>query len=220
MHWAGFESASDPEGSEEPVERAEAALEAAQEARGVGALWLAAGVLGAEANAGWAAEALERACRLDPLGPLAPFHLLVVKPGSAEAPELGARALLAEPRLAAATFWDAHPELLAAAVAQAQQWPGVEIGWRAAVAEAVAGLPAPGGPRTTLGWRVDEAFATSFSAHLFHRLPRPATLAPVEVWRWRAEAMSLPPAVSLPGTDPGSFAVSSCKGFDETVGDG
>ena len=98
---------------------AELALHSARDARGVATLWTVAGILGTTAGRPWAREALGTACALDPFNPFPPFYGVVAAPESAEAPRFGAHALLAEPRLAAAIFWESHPGLLLRTV---QRW--------------------------------------------------------------------------------------------------
>ena len=92
------------------------ALRAAERAPGVAALWLAAGLLGADAGAPWGEAALRRACDLDPLGALAPFRLMTLARGEHAAAVAGARALLAEPRLAAALEWEGREALYQQAI--------------------------------------------------------------------------------------------------------
>ncbi len=111
---------------------AEPARAAAASAVAVGPLWLQAGALGSAAGAPWATAALSTACALDPLGGPAPFHLAMA---SAErdpprAARLAARALLAEPRYLAASFWSGRTALRAAALAEVERWPGIDRGWR------------------------------------------------------------------------------------------
>ena len=101
------------EGAREPRPAiARDALRAAEDARGVALLWLAAGRLGRQAGEPWAADALARSAALDPLGASAPFELVLAAPASPRAAEwarprsargaaLSARHLLARsPRVA------------------------------------------------------------------------------------------------------------------------
>ena len=65
-----------------------------------------------------------------------------------DAPARGAQALLDEPRLAAAVFWERHPELLAQSLALVRAWPGVDAGWKEALLAAVpVRRPAAGAAR-------------------------------------------------------------------------
>ena len=97
---------------------------------GVAALWLAAGVLGADAGASWSSSALKRACDLDPMGALAPFRLMTIESSERAAALAGARALLAEPRLAAAIDWESRETVYRRALDEIESWPGVAIDWR------------------------------------------------------------------------------------------
>lgn len=199
----------------DPVAVAEAELAAAQQAPGVAALWLAAGVDGAAAGTPWAAEALGRACRLDPLGALAPFHLAVLEADRdpAAAAIAGGRALLAEPRLAAATYWEGREELLAAVLGQVSVWPGIDAGWRQALVAAVGGWDtAVPGSRVRLALRVDPGGGESLLLRSFRRRPRAFFLAPVELRRELAAQLTLPPASTLPQSAPGAFGERGCGG--------
>lgn len=191
---------------------AEPALEAARGAPGVAPLWLMAGVYGLEARSPHAGEALARACRLDPLSPLAPFYLAAGDPESPSAPRRAARALLAEPRLLAAVLFVSRPDLLAAALAEVEAWPGVPDGWKMALLEAAEHPPAPV-ERSTLSAELGAEAATSIALHVFRRRPRRLRLAPVTVSREGARAVTLPPATILPETGPRAFSGRGCEGF-------
>ena len=110
---------------------------------------------------------------LDPLSPLPPFFLLQAGPDRADMVELGARALAAEPKLAAAVFWEARPELLAAARAR--------LGWPASPGPSTESAAGARGDQSivflTLG--LDREAAVSFSLFAFRRDPWPVDLAPV-----------------------------------------
>lgn len=201
--WAG-------EGVEPPAAVAAGARRAAEDALGLGALWLAAGVYGADAGAPWAPAALDRACELDPLGALAPFHRMAIAPGSPAAPEAGARALLAAPALAAATFWEDRPELLEAALAEALAWEGIDPGWREALAAQAGALGPPAGETAQLALRIDPGFTESLLLRAFRRRSRPFLLAPVTVRREAAERIALPPATELPTSRAAAFAGPRC----------
>jgi hypothetical protein len=208
-HLAASRPASGPGAAEEAVRAAEGAW-------GVAGLWLLAGSAALEAGEPWAAIALERACRLDPLGATAPFLLAASDPGAAEAPERAARALAAEPRLAAATLFARRPELLAAALAELSRWDGIDPAWRRAMADAVAGLgPAGRGGTAELRVAVDRRGSESLALHLFRRGPRPLGLGPVAVDSSRAAALTLPPATALPGTSPGAFSERGCRSLGD-----
>ena len=117
------------------------ALRAAERAPGVAALWLAAGLLGADAGAPWGEAALRRACDLDPLGALAPFRLMTLARGEHAATVAGARALLAEPRLAAALEWEGREALYQQAIDEIRGWPGIASNWRFKTVSVLASLP-------------------------------------------------------------------------------
>lgn len=188
---------------------AELALRAARDARGVATLWTVAGILGSTAGRPWAREALGTACALDPFDPFPPFYGMVVAPESAEAPRLGAQALLAEPRLAAATFWDSHPDLLLRTASTLETWPGVDSGWKQAM---IAAIPSPSQrqghpehpehPENTarLHLEIDAVPHLSLSLYAFRRLPFPAQWPLVRVRMAPLERLRLPPATALSGT--------------------
>lgn len=186
------------------------ARRAAASGDGLGPLWLQAGVRGLFTGRPWAPAALRRACALDPLSPFAPFFLAAAAPGSSAAPALAARALLAEPRLAAATFWTGREALLARAVALAAAQAGVDPGWRRSLAEQVAHLPADKGERAWLAFAVDGEPALSLSLNAFRRRPWPARWPLVEVRAQAARALRLPSAARLPGTSPAVFGAAGC----------
>jgi len=163
---------------------AEGARRAAVEAQHLAPLWLAAGVLGLEADQPWAEEALERARRLDPLSPLPAFHLLRARPASHDAVELGVEALAGDRRLGAAVFWEEHPELREAVLERlGREAPGAAAMLSARTA----------GPTVLLVQSMDVRPALSFSLFAFRRSPWPADFAPVEV---RSERLSASPGSS------------------------
>jgi O-antigen ligase len=152
---------------------------AAEQAPGVAPLRLAAGVLGGRADATWAAEALERAWHLDRLSGLVAFHLMRAKTDRAEAVALGAHALLTEPRLAAAVYWEEHPELWDAVIGEIHRRTA-KLGPR--LEPLVRERPVPpenGDPVVLLALTLDEVPALSFSLYAFRRSPWPTALAGV-----------------------------------------
>ncbi len=168
-------------------ERANALAAAAASAPGVPALQL---------SAGWAAEIagrsgdryLDLACAGDPLFGPAPFLLVEAHPGAPWAPRLGARAVLTDPPLLAAIFWEGQPELLAAVLREAARWEGVDAGFREALLNAAASLRRQGHIEPV--WvEVDDERNVSHSLHVslnvFRRLPWKASLGLVPV---RADA--------------------------------
>jgi hypothetical protein len=184
------------------VERAVDLARAAEAAPGVAGLLLAAG---------WAAQAaardgereLERACAANPLDGYAPFLLAERRPGNPLAARLFARALLANPTLLAALFWEQHPEQLDAALREVATYRGVDDGFRQAI---VVTRPPRSGPIAVARVKMDTDAPTALSLHAFRRLPWPATLASVVVRRSGAEAVAgLPTAGSMRSTTSDAF---------------
>jgi len=189
---------------------ADLALRAAEDARGVPALWTIAGILGAVAGRPWAAAALQNACAGDPLAPLPPFYRLMADPGDAGAPMRGAHALLADPRLAAAVFWEGRPALFAAALEQVRAWPGVDPGWKEAL---LAAAPAPSERSGEQGWialTLDTAPPESVSLLVFRRRPWPTELPLLAVRQRLLPRLALPPATTLATTSRAAFSPSLC----------
>ncbi len=187
---------------ESPPIAAGTALQAARDGLAVPTLWTVAGILGS------AKGALERACVLDPLNPFPPFYRMALEPAAAEAPLRGAHALMAEPRLAAATFWEDRPDLLARAVEEVRRWPGVDMGWKEAF---LSSLPTPGerrGRREETGrleLEIDTVPDLALSLHTFRRRPFPAQWPLVPIRMSPLERLRLPPATTLRGSPAGSF---------------
>ncbi|HEX9945716.1 MAG TPA: O-antigen ligase family protein [Thermoanaerobaculia bacterium] len=189
---------------------AELALQAAEEGRAVPALWLVAGVLGYSADRSWAGTALDRACALDPLGPFPPFYRMLAGQTEADAPAYGAHALLAEPRLAAAAFWERRPDLLAKTLEAVRTWPEVDAGWKE---ELIAGVPPAArrqGPFSRVELLIDTDPRQSLSLPVFRRRPWPARWPLVQVRQATAGRISLPPATSWQGTSPLALQTSPC----------
>lgn len=172
---------------------AELALGAARDAPGVATLWAVAGILGRDR------EALEKACALDPFNPFPPFYLMTLDPGAVGASRRGAHALLAEPRLAAATFWEAHLGLLERTDNVLRRWPEVNPGWKE---ELVRRFPAPAerrGPTGRMGLEIDVDPPLALSLHTFRRRPLPVEWPLVQVRLAPLPRLDLPPATTLPG---------------------
>jgi hypothetical protein len=191
---------------------AELSLRAAEQASGVGPLWLAAGVLGLGASRPWAPRALTEACTLDPLSPFAPYFLAVAGPRSPDAPLNAAHALLAEPRLLAASFWDVHGRLRTAALREAASREGIDRGWRAALVTA-AGRLTPGSldPPSQPGWlalEIDRTPSLSLSLYAFRRPPWPLEWPLVEVRPAALTLLDLPPASALETSSAAAFRCS------------
>jgi hypothetical protein len=181
------------------------ALRAAGEGRGVPSLWIVAGILGPSEGA------LEKACVLDPLDPFPPFYGMVTMPGDPDAPARGAQALLAEPRLLAATFWERHPDLLAGALSRVRDWPGVDAGWKEALLAAVPPASARGGPALRVALTIDADEAQSLSLTAFRRRPWPVPWPLIEVRKRLWEDLSIPPAAASKGTSPDFFRAAPCR---------
>jgi O-antigen ligase len=214
--WLRGESAAGLPAAAGALEGAAAdALTAAEAAVGVAPLWLAAGSLAALVDRSRAAAALERACGLEPLGALAPFSLLEIASPLHQPLALGARSLAAEPRLAAATYWQGRPELLRRSVLSLAATQGIDEGWRAELVARVAALEA----EDAAADRIDElalAFdprpAGSVALHAFRRSPWAARLVFIPVRAGAAAGLAgLPPATALAGTDPRLFP-PTCTG--------
>lgn len=183
-------------------ENPELALGAGWRAPGVATLWTVAGIQGTQGAAGgrpWAKEALKRACALDPFNPFPPFYLMTIEPD----PRYGAHALLAEPRLAAATFWETHPDLLARTVDELRRWPGVDAGWKEAL---IAALPTPEerrGPTGHVELEIDTEPSLALSLHTFRRRPFPVRWPLVQVRMAPLKRLEIPPATTLPTSGSG-----------------
>lgn len=179
---------------------AELARQAARDARSVATLWTVAGILGssgASAGSPWAGEALETACALDPFNPFPPFYRMAGE----ENPRDGAHALLAEPRLAAATFWERHPELFQQTVAELKTWPKVDAGWKEGL---LAALPLPldrQGETGRLSLEIDTVPDLALSLHTFRRRPFPVQWPLIEVRLPPLERLQIPPATTLRGSE-------------------
>ncbi|HEX4959203.1 MAG TPA: O-antigen ligase family protein [Thermoanaerobaculia bacterium] len=201
----------------EAVAAADLARHGAELGRAAPALWLVAGVLGYAAKSPWAGDALERACRLDPLAPFPPFYGMLAAPGDAEAPARGAHALLAEPKLAAAVFWQRRPELFGRTLEAVRGWPGVDTGWKQALFTGVEALPAPpspGAPQESREWLIlslDTEASSSVSLAAFRRRPWPARWPLVQVRKEGVTRLGLPPATAAPGTSAAAFAAVPCR---------
>lgn len=177
-------------------DRAALALRAAEDGVAVPVLWTVAGILGYTEKEPWAPTALERACSLAPLDPLPPFYLMLSDP---PAPIHGAHALLADPRLAAATVWGRRP--LEQALEEVRQWPGVDPGWKEAlIAAARASEPRRGFITRKIGLEMDmdESLAgQSLSLAVFRRRPWPLQWGLIDVRADLLPRLSLPPAATL-----------------------
>lgn len=172
---------------------AELARGAAHDAPGVATLWTVAGILGGERGA------LERACELDPFNPFPPFYLMILKPREEGASRHGAHALLAEPRLAAATFWEAHPGLLDRTDDVLRRWPEVDPGWKEELLRRFPSHSERRGPTARLGLEIDTEPPLALSLHTFRRPPLAVEWPLVQVRLAPLARLDLPPATTLPG---------------------
>ena len=180
-----------------PVEERAAGAAGGACRRGVSALWLRAGSLALEAGwSGPAREALLRAQALDPLSAFAPFQLASLGGGrDAAVPpaDCAARALAAEPRLVAASFWRGREGQRRAAIDRLEHWPGIDAGWRSEMLTQTAAATEPmpsGAPQGAgvdevepLAAQIDTTPALAVSLHLFRRSPWPADVARIRVER-------------------------------------
>jgi hypothetical protein len=193
------------------------ALAAAESAWGVATLWLLAGDAALAAGEPWAPIALERACRLDPLGAQAPYLLALAEPRSPAAPRRAARALAAEPRLAAAVAWRRLPELRRAALTELGRWEGIDPGWRLAMAESAeaAWRTMNGADASTAVVRLtlvtDRRPHASLALHAFRRRPRSLALTEPAVDAAAVRHLTLPPATVLPATSRVLFGDEGCR---------
>ncbi|PYQ55478.1 MAG: hypothetical protein DMF53_28100 [Acidobacteria bacterium] len=175
------------------------------------ALWLVAGVLGYAADTPWAGAALEKACALDPLDPFPPFYAMLVGRAESDAAAAGAQGLLNEPGLAAAVFWERHPDLRTGALAAVRGWPGVDDGWKQAFFAAVPPPGVPSGPISQTVLRIDTEERESTSLTAFRRRPWPTEWGLIQV---RAEVwnrLHIPPAAASKGTSPRFYAAAPCR---------
>ncbi len=190
---------------------AESALRAARDSGDVGPLWLLAGQLGVEARRPWSGAALDRACRAAPFDALAPWLRLRALPEPTDTVSIAARALLAEPQLAAAIEWQGRENLRRAAVARIERLPGVDRGWRRALVEGASRLPAGRGEAISYLTYGAETENGSFSLHWFRRRPWGAYLGGVALSSEAVAAIELPAATRLPETSGRLFASADCR---------
>lgn len=215
------EAVGDPEGRRWAARRAR---RAAEDAGSVAPLWLMAGVLAQEADEPWARTALLEACRLDPLGAMAPYRLALHGEREPLAELWAARALLAEPRLLAAEEIRRRPSLLRVAVDRARLTEGVDPGWRSRLVSRADQLfeveRRRSGRRAQLRRLVltlDEDPAQSPSLYTFRRRPWPGRLVTVALYADLVALVDLPAATRLATTAPRLFEAPLC-GLGEAEG--
>jgi O-antigen ligase len=190
---------------------AELARRAAEDGQGLAAFWTVAGILGQAAQRPWAPAALQTACSLDSLSPFPPWFGMLTDPAGPRAARRGAHALLAEPRLAAALFWERHPGLLAETLGEVQAWPGIDPVWTRALLDAVPGPAESRGERQWLELTLDTDPSSSVSLFAFRRRPWPAQWPVVPLAGGPLEKLRLVgPVTSQPDTPMTAFAPSIC----------
>jgi hypothetical protein len=117
-----------------------------------------------------------------------------------------ARALLAEPRLAAATRLEEAGSLIDSALARLERLEGVPLGWRAAVVEQVrsaTGLAVEEqSDAVELTLEIDALGSSSLSLYVFRRRPAVLPVLSVQLWAERASTISAPGALTLRETSP------------------
>lgn len=185
------------------------ARRAALLAPGVGVFQTSAGLQAARQNLPFE-ELLRRGMAADPLGAAAPYYLMVLRPETPEAAACGARALLSEPRLLAATFFEEHPELIAPIRKEILRWPGIDAGFRQALAEALSPPLVADGPGGTFGLGFDDPQG-GLSLYAFHRRPWPWEWFAVLVRVERFESLQLPSAAELATSSPEAFPKATCR---------
>jgi hypothetical protein len=128
---------------------------------------------------------------------------------------VAARALAAEPRRAAATWWQGWEARLERAAGRTATAAGIDEGWRQARLAGVEGME-PGGPEVELALTLDRMPEASLSLHAFRRRPWPARVARVRLDSGAAAAFAdLPPAVSQESTDARLFPPTCTGAFTE-----
>jgi hypothetical protein len=183
-------------------------LEAAYEARGVAPLWLRAAERAARAGKrGDARRAAGRALALAPHSAPAAFLLHVLTPGDVDC---AARAMLVEPRLAAAVRWRGHETERRRALARVGAWPGVDRRWKLQFLRQARGAAPGGGAELELVTRLDEDAATSLSLRVFRRAPWPAEVLSWSVDREAASRIRVPPATTRADSSAAAFPSTGC----------
>lgn len=199
------------------AERSRAASAAARAAGAVAPFWLRAGSIAFEAGEiGAARAAFRRALELDPLSGAAPFLAFVASAGTDV--DCAARAMLAEPRLAAATYWRPFPAARESAIARVETWPGVNAGWRGAFAEqARAAVPEiDRDDEVDLAIEIDAQPALAASLHLFRRAPLPGDVARIRLDRAAVRRLRIGSAAETRLVSPAAFPHDRCAPLDLT----
>jgi hypothetical protein len=192
------------------VEAYDLALRAAEKGKAVSSLWLVAGILGTSASRPGAGVALKKACALDPLNPFPPFYEAMLDPAGKDAPAYAAQALLAEPRFAAALFWERNPLLLQRVLGLVRGWPEVDAGWKEAF---LARVPPPAGrqgPSSMVELRIDMESGATLSLPVFRRVPWPVRWGLIRIRENLWNGLQLPPAAASKGTSPRFLHAAPC----------
>lgn len=198
-----------------PLEAASQARRAAWNAASTPALWLHAATVGRRSGAA-SIDELRRAMALDPLAAFAPFELGLAlddpttDEAATEAAACLARALLCEPRLAAAVELERHPGLLLAALERLHHWPGVDAGWRLEMVRRVSQLGEPEEERAVLVYAAESGASPGLSLYGFRRLPWPQGWLSVPLRAAGARAVDLPPAALLGASSSSAFPLDRC----------
>lgn len=192
------------------AEASQLALRAAERSGAVSALWLVAGILGAAADRPWSTGALEKACAVDPLGPFPPFYRMQAGPAEGDAPLYGAHALLAEPRLAAASFFERHPDLFQRTLAAVRSWPAVDAGWKEGLLAAAPPAAGRRGPFSKMELLIDTEPEASLSLSVFRRRRWPTRWPLVQVRQETVDRLRLPAAFSWRETPPRAVRAAPC----------
>ncbi len=186
---------------------------AAERAYGVPSLWLWSGSVGAARNEDDPMHPLLQACRLDPLGAMAPYLLAITWPDDPRAATWTARALMAEPRLLAARPWVEKQERLADAVALLERDGAIDAGWRARLVESyrwLVGVEEPLRDWRRLVLSMDGEASTSVSLHTFRRRPWPVPLVTVEEDAAGLEWLDLVPLNTVRNESPSRLWSQGC----------
>lgn len=187
------------------------ALQAARDGRGVAMLWTVAGILGQTAGLSWTGEALTHACAADPLDPFAPMFQTQAEPSGEGAARHAAQALLAEPRLAAAVFWEGREGLFVRSLEEVRSWAGVDPGWKEALLSGAAVPPAGRtGAIDRLSLRFDTDPRESISIAAFRRRPWPTEWPLVPLRHRLLQRLDLTPATTLATSARTAFLPSIC----------
>lgn len=179
------------------------AYEAAEDARGLAALWLTAAKLDAEGDG--RRHALEQVCRTSRFAAVAPYWL---------GPSAAARAVASQPWLLAATGWSWQTR--DDAVERLVRDQRIEPQWRQDLQRAWTDVERPGSrvnatETRTLALSVDRTPSTSLSLFAFRRLPWMVRLAAIELdAEILARVEHLPSVWSLPTTEVAIFGGEGC----------